>query len=878
MRTLSSLITAALLASAFPATSEAQTAREHTGVVQQRIDQLRQAGTAFRTVQLFTPLAHTPERDATWQDALDQATLLTVDKRAIGELLRTRPAYAALTIPAAAGPLTLDIEQVDPFTDDFSVVTASNGQSFAYAQGLHYRGAVHGVANSLVAISVFKDEVMGFVSTPAGDLTIGKLEGDANGTHILYRNSDFRQPPTGVCETPDDGHGYTPEQLQPQGDNRTVKCVRIYWEVNYDIFQGKGSVTNATDYVTGLFNQSAVLYNNDGISVSLSQVYVWNVASPYTSTSTSTLLDQFGSYRTSFNGDLANLLGYAGGGGIAWLSGLCNSSTSHKMAYSGISSSYNSVPTFSWSVEVVTHEQGHLMGSKHTHACAWNGNNTAIDGCGPTYNSGYAEGSCATGPIPSGGGTIMSYCHLLSVGINFNNGFGPQPTTIIVNNINNASCLTACSGTSCGTPGSLSAGGLTTTSATLTWGATSGATSYTLQWKPASGSTWTTVTGLASASYTLSGLTANTSYQFQVLAVCSGGSSPYSSTATFTTLSTSGCPDIQEPNNTTATAGTIASGTTYNAIIASASDPDYYKLVITATSNITVSLTNLPFDYDMQLLNSSGTQVAISQAGNTTSESITYTNAAAGTYYVYVYGYNGAFSTTNCYAVKATATAVSGCTDNYEPNETNATAHVIAATGSITGLIGSSADKDWFQFANTSAQRNIKVTLTNLPADYDLKLFRGSTYLTISQNTGTTNEQIIYNTTSIGTYKVKVYPKTTAFNASQCYTLTTQIGSAAFMPQALEGDDGAWKNDGTMIVIFPNPANDAVHIGVPPSDVETTIELIDGMGRTVMSMVQANASGQSNVIIDVSDQPNGVYLVRAVQGDRITVERLAVQR
>ena len=47
------------------------------------------------------------------------------------------------------------------------------------------------------------------------------------------------------------------------------------------------------------------------------------------------------------------------------------------------------------------------MGSSHTHACVWNGDNTAIDGCAAT------EGSCARGGIPpSNGGTIMSYCDL----------------------------------------------------------------------------------------------------------------------------------------------------------------------------------------------------------------------------------------------------------------------------------------------------------------------------------------------------------------------------------------------------------------------------------------------------------------------------------
>lgn len=92
----------------------------------------------------------------------------------------------------------------------------------------------------------------------------------------------------------------------------------------------------------------------------------------------------------------------------------------------------------------MTHEMGHALGSPHTHACAWNGNNTAIDGCGPA--AGYGEG--CNGPIPSQGGTIMSYCHLIAgVGINFNLGFGPQPGQLIRTTVDSKSCLgTDCTG------------------------------------------------------------------------------------------------------------------------------------------------------------------------------------------------------------------------------------------------------------------------------------------------------------------------------------------------------------------------------------------------------------------------------------------------
>jgi hypothetical protein len=84
---------------------------------------------------------------------------------------------------------------------------------------------------------------------------------------------------------------------------------------------------------------------------------------------------------------------------------------------------------------------GHLMGSPHTHACFWNGNNTAIDGCaGYTEDHGY--GTCPVPGNPPNGGTIMSYCDgVPGVGVNFNNGFGPQPGELIRSRVAGAGCF-----------------------------------------------------------------------------------------------------------------------------------------------------------------------------------------------------------------------------------------------------------------------------------------------------------------------------------------------------------------------------------------------------------------------------------------------------
>lgn len=95
-------------------------------------------------------------------------------------------------------------------------------------------------------------------------------------------------------------------------------------------------------------------------------------------------------------------------------------------------------------------------------------------------------------------------------------------------------------GGTCNAPASLASSAITSTTATVSWAAASGALSYNLQYKTAASGTWTTVSGIAGTSYNLTGLTASTAYNFQVATVCASGTSAYSAPASFTTTSSGG--------------------------------------------------------------------------------------------------------------------------------------------------------------------------------------------------------------------------------------------------------------------------------------------------------------------------------------------------
>ncbi|HAS45034.1 MAG TPA: hypothetical protein DCS93_31420 [Microscillaceae bacterium] len=102
------------------------------------------------------------------------------------------------------------------------------------------------------------------------------------------------------------------------------------------------------------------------------------------------------------------------------------------------------------------------------------------------------------------------------------------------NGMFSATVTSATGGPSCGTPGGLSAGSITSSSATLSWNSVSGANNYDVRYRVQGTSTWTNVNGVSGTSRNITGLAASTNYQFQVRANCAVTGS-YSSSATFTT-------------------------------------------------------------------------------------------------------------------------------------------------------------------------------------------------------------------------------------------------------------------------------------------------------------------------------------------------------
>ncbi|MXN92662.1 T9SS type A sorting domain-containing protein [Flavobacterium sp. Sd200] len=481
-----------------------------------RVNELTEAKTPFKRVE---PLTVSNTIDSKAASVVNNATFATLNERVLQNIVANKYPYIELGIPYDGNTINVLLYRVEITTNDFHVDTDKQLNA-AQVKGVFYRGIINGDTNSLASFNFFNSEMNGIISSAElNNLVVGKLQKAGNvSDYIVYSDAQLTVPFDFSCGISDgdelpDNHARMPQ------DALSERCVTLYFELDYDAYiANNSSVENATNWITSIFNNSQTLFANDGITTALRSVFVWTEEDGYTGSSSSDYLEAFIVRRPVFDADVAQFITTNGGGLGGVAGGIGSICTARNMSFSDVNMSFSSVPSYSWTVQVITHELGHVFGSPHTHGCYWNGNNTSIDGCGTT--AGFVEGNCAVGPIPTSG-TIMSYCHLVSAGINFTNGFGPQPLARILAHINASRCL----GTDC----------ITTCINTVTSVAVSSTlTSVTLTWEDTGNGPWqvanTSVNGtpinyrrVDTNSITIENLTPNTYYRFGIRPLCDTG-------------------------------------------------------------------------------------------------------------------------------------------------------------------------------------------------------------------------------------------------------------------------------------------------------------------------------------------------------------------
>ena len=407
----------------------------------------------------------------------------------------------------------------------------------------------------------------------------------------------------------------------------------------------------------------------------------------------------------------------------------------------------------------------------------------------------------------------------------------------------------------CVPPSTLTATNITSVSATLNWSVVPGAISYDVDYKRNTTERWTNIaTATAANSLNLSGLSAQYSYDWRVRANCNSSSSAYR-LAKLTPEYPCGTPSGLNTTNITISSATlnwspVSNATTYTISYKESNSTTWIDAAINiGSTSFTLNGLSAATSYDWKVY----------ALCNDAINYITYVGASA----------QASFTTL-------------ACNDVYETNNTSSQAKTISLGTPVFANISSATDIDWFKISTANNSGNmLQVTLSNLPADYDLYVYNKNLVLVGSSlATGTSNEIVVYNSPGRrATYYIKVIGKNGVYNTTQCYSLLAQVNSGTAPASRISGAVNTETNITNNQLLYPNPASEFVLLRFN-SLVQgaTTIEILNSTGQLVKKQSVNLIKGYNQVQIPVNDTKPGIYVLRIRKGEWNVVKKFIIAR
>jgi len=317
-------------------------------------------------------------------------------------------------------------------------------EEISLERGRHYKGILRGENNAYFDLSLFTNEMRGLlVKGNKNTISLKSTEIQNNQLLCTARKDETAEENDELFECHTDDVMHYLETGREMNSRLRDNCNRVSISVraDYELYRRFGNNPQAvTNYITGLFNNLNTIYRREDIQISLAEIFIHVSPDGFPNTTSTLALDFFRRNYQNYSGDIHLCLsgvlknGRASLGGIAYINALCVKAYSY--AYVNVNTQFLQFPQYSFDIYATAHELGHILGSRHTHACVWGPNkNQALDNCARV------EGSCLPGPKPSKG-TMMSYCHISGQpGVDLSLGFGAEPGELIRSKVKNSSCL-----------------------------------------------------------------------------------------------------------------------------------------------------------------------------------------------------------------------------------------------------------------------------------------------------------------------------------------------------------------------------------------------------------------------------------------------------
>ena len=228
----------------------------------------------------------------------------------------------------------------------------------------------------------------------------------------------------------------------------------------------------------------------------------------------------------------------------------------------------------------------------------------------------------------------------------------------------------------------------------------------------------------------------------------------------------------------------------------------------------------------------------------------------------------------------STLAAAANCADSFEPNNSMTTAVAIATGAPIKAVISTSTDDDWFKVSTTATQKKIKVTLYDLPEDYDLFLYSSAgSLLASSKNLLNSVETVAYNNgAGSATYYVRVVSTLKKYASSVCYSLFPEISSGNFRiaeKDFRKAEDAAAPS----FVLSPNPVQNLLRIQFQGKIADKgCVSVYDISGKKHRQFIAGETLDSDSFSIDVSELPEGIYFLLCDEGLRRFTRKFIVSR